>query len=60
MVYLKSLILGEDNILLAGKVLFPPTTPMEKVSSAIDMAEREIREKFPSIKKIFIEADVPK
>ena len=59
-VYLKSLILGEDNILLAGKVLFPPTTPMEKVSSAIDMAEREIREKFPSIKKIFIEADVPK
>ncbi len=59
-VYLKSLILGEDNILLAGKVLFPSTTPMEKVSSAIDMAEREIREKFPSIKKIFIEADVPK
>ncbi len=59
-VYLKSLILGENNILLAGKVLFPPTTPMEKVSSAIDMAEREIREKFPSVKKIFLEADVPK
>ncbi len=59
-VYLKSLILGEDNILLAGKVLFPRSVSMEKVSSSIDRAEEEIREKFPSVKKIFIEADVPK
>ncbi len=59
-VYLKSLIMGENNILLAGKVLFSPDTPMHVVSSSVDEAEKKIRERFPAIKKIFIEADIPK
>ncbi len=59
-IYLKSMVLGDNHILLAGKVGFNPETSMEAVSQAIDMAEEEIRRRYPQVKRIFMEADVLK
>ncbi len=59
-IYLKSMILGDNHILLAGKLGFSPQTSMETVSRAVDRAEQQIRSRYPEVKKIFMEADVLK
>ncbi len=59
-IYLKSMVLGDDYILLVGKLGFSPTATMDTVSRAIDRAEEEIRKKYPEVRKIFMEADVLK
>ncbi len=49
--------LGPDFIVLALKVAFTPSMPVEKVEEVINEIERKIREHEPSMKKIFVEPD---
>ncbi|MFO0756441.1 MAG: cation diffusion facilitator family transporter [Byssovorax sp.] len=49
--------LGPDFIVIAMKVAFEKGMPVEKVEEVINEAERRIRARQPSMKKIFIEPD---
>ena len=49
--------LGPDVVILALKVAFRPTMPLEEVEETTDEIERRIRKVLPQMRKIFIEAD---
>ncbi len=57
LIYLKSMVLGPDTILFAGKVDFNDELKSEDIGKIIDDIENEIRAKYPEIKKIYIEPD---
>jgi len=52
-----TMYLGPKQILLTIRVSFVPDITTEQLEAAIDRLERHIREAFPDIKHIFIEAD---
>lgn len=54
---LLSLHLGPDTVLLALKVQFADGLTMAQVEKVTDALEANIREKHPSMKRIFVEAD---
>ena len=59
-IYFKSMVLGSDSILLAGKVAFKKDCDVEDISKIIDSAEAKLRKKFPQVKRIYIEPDIYK
>ena len=59
-IFIKSLQLGPDDILLAINAEFNDRLTVVEINNLIDGIEKEIREKFPDVKKIFIEPDIYK
>lgn len=57
-IFIKSLQLGPDDILLAVNAEFNHRLTVVEINNLIDGIEKEIREKFPDVKKIFIEPDI--
>jgi len=57
-IFLKSLQLGPEDILLAGKVEFNHRLTMVEISNLINGLEKEIRGKFPHVKRIYLEPDI--
>lgn len=60
LVKLKSLQLGPHDILVAADVEFNHRLTSVEISNLIDGIEKDIRQTFPDIKKIFIEPDIYK
>ena len=58
LIYMKTLYLGPDELLVAAKVAFAEKTSMTAVSRAINDVERDIRSRVPIARVIFIEPDV--
>jgi divalent metal cation (Fe/Co/Zn/Cd) transporter len=48
--------IGADEVLLALDVQFDPDSTADDIAAAIASIEREIRERYPKIKRIYIEA----
>jgi len=59
-IYVKSLQFGPDDILLAIKAEFNHRLNSVEISNLINGIERDIRKKYPVVKKIFIEPDIYK
>ncbi len=57
LIYVKSMVLGSDSILIAGKVDFNDNLNADEIGEVIDEIENEIRAKHPEIKKIYLEPD---
>lgn len=57
-IYFKSMVLGSDSVLLAGKVAFKQGTHLEEISSTIDSVEEKLRSRFPQVKRIYVEPDI--
>ncbi|MCP4216729.1 MAG: cation transporter [bacterium] len=57
-IYLKSLQLGPDDILISVKVDFNHRLTTVEISNLINGIEKDIRTKYPDVKKIFIEPDI--
>ncbi len=60
MIYIKSLQLGPEDILISVKVEFNHRLYAKEISNLINGIEKEIRTRFPDVKKIFIEPDIYK
>jgi cation diffusion facilitator family transporter len=60
MIYIKSLQLGPEDILVSVKVEFNHRLYAKEISNLINGIEKEIRTRFPDVKKIFIEPDIYK
>lgn len=58
LVYLKTLYLGPDELLVAAKVTFRTQERMADVADAINELEKRVRERVPVARVIFIEPDV--
>ncbi|MFC7431327.1 MULTISPECIES: cation diffusion facilitator family transporter [unclassified Agrococcus] len=57
-IHMKTLYLGPDELMVAAKVAFPPTSTLEDVARAIDALERHVREAVPVARVIYIEPDI--
>jgi len=53
---LLSMYIGPDEALLAFDVQFDQRTPVAEVAAAVERVERDIRERYPKLKRIYIEA----
>jgi cation diffusion facilitator family transporter len=58
LIFIKSLQLGPHDILISVKTEFNHRLNSVEISNLINGIEKEIREKFPDVKKIFIEPDI--
>lgn len=59
-IYIKSLQLGPQDILISVKVEFNHRLTAKEISNLINGIEEEIRTNYPDVKKIFIEPDIYK
>jgi hypothetical protein len=57
-IYIKSLQLGPEDILLGIKVEFDRQLNSEEISRQINLYEKRIRSSFPCVRGIFIEPDI--
>lgn len=57
-IYIKSLQLGPEDILISVKAEFNHRLTSREISALINGIEKEIRTRYPDIKKIFIEPDI--
>jgi cation diffusion facilitator family transporter len=57
-IHLRTQYLGPDELLVAAKIAIPRTTVMERVASAIDDAERRVRQAVPEVRLIYLEPDL--
>ncbi|MCP4148762.1 MAG: cation transporter [bacterium] len=57
-IYIQSLQLGPDDILLSAKIEFNHRLNTMEISNLINGIERDIRGSYPDVKKIFIEPDI--
>jgi cation diffusion facilitator family transporter len=60
MIYIKSLQLGPEDIMVSVKVEFNHRLNAREISNLINGIEKEIRTKFPDVKTIFVEPDIYK
>lgn len=60
LIYIKSLQLGPNDIMLSAKVEFNHRLTTIEISNLINGIEKEIRTNHPDVKKIFIEPDILK
>lgn len=58
LIYMKTLYLGPEELLVAAKVAFGKTDRLDQVADAINEVESSIREAVPIARVIFIEPDV--
>lgn len=58
LIHLRTQHLGPAELLVVAKVSFSPTMAFERVASAINEAERRVREAVPQVSLMFIEPDV--
>jgi cation diffusion facilitator family transporter len=54
-----SMYIGAEEVLVTLDVLFDPATPAGDAAAAIHRIERKIRERFPKIRRIYIEGAGP-
>ena len=59
-VYLKTVYIGPDELLVATKVVIPKDIKSDEVALAINTAEERIRELVENAKQIYIEPDIRK
>jgi cation diffusion facilitator family transporter len=59
-IHIKSLQLGPEDILISVKAQFNDRLNTRETCSLINGIEKEIRERYPDVKKIFIEPDIYK
>jgi divalent metal cation (Fe/Co/Zn/Cd) transporter len=52
---LRSMYVGRDSVLLAMDVQFDPRASARDVATTIDEIERQVRDRFPPIRQIYIE-----
>jgi cation diffusion facilitator family transporter len=57
-IHMKTLYLGPDELMVAAKVAFPPTSTLDDVARSIDALERHVREAVPVARVIYIEPDI--
>lgn len=57
-IYVKGLQLGAEYVLLTAKLAFNPEMKAREVADSIDEIERQLRQAFPELKRIFIETDI--
>jgi cation diffusion facilitator family transporter len=57
-IHLRTLHVGPEEILVAGKIAVTPTDSAQEVAAAIDAAETRIRASVPQATHIFLEADI--
>jgi len=57
-IHLRTQYLGPDELLVAGKVAVPRTTVMDRLATAIDEAERRVRQAVPEARLIYLEPDL--
>jgi cation diffusion facilitator family transporter len=57
-IHLRTQYLGPDELLVAAKIAIPRTTVIERVASAIDDAERRVRQAVPEARLIYLEPDL--
>jgi cation diffusion facilitator family transporter len=57
-IHMKTLYLGPDEMMVAAKVAFPPTSTLDDVARSIDELERHVREAVPVARVIYIEPDI--
>lgn len=55
-----SMYIGPEEILLTLDVGFDPDAPVTEVAAAVQTLEHAIRERYPRIKRIYIETGLPK
>ena len=60
LIYLRTLYVGPDELLVACKIAVPKDQSSSAISSGIDEAERLIRTEVPHARYIFIEPDIYK
>jgi len=53
---LLSMYIGADEVLVTLDVVFDPDTPADQMAAAIKRIEARVRERFPKIRRIYIEA----
>lgn len=53
---LLSMYIGADQVLLTTTLPFPPGTPIDEAAAAVRSAEQRIRQRFPKVSRIYIEA----
>ena len=58
LIHMKTLYLGPDELMVAAKVAFPPSTRLVEIAVAIDALEADIRSKIPAARVIYIEPDL--
>ncbi|HWH25336.1 MAG TPA: cation diffusion facilitator family transporter [Pseudolysinimonas sp.] len=58
LIHMKTLYLGPDELLVAAKVAFAPRATAADVARAINELEKDIREKLPVARVIYIEPDI--
>jgi len=58
LIFVKSLQLGPEDILISVKAEFNQRLTSMEIANLINGIEREIRQKYPDVKKIFIEPDI--
>ena len=58
LIQIKSLQLGPEDILIAVKAEFNNRLNSVEISNLINGIEKEIRRKYPEVKKIFVEPDI--
>ncbi|HLP46209.1 MAG TPA: cation transporter, partial [Candidatus Kapabacteria bacterium] len=57
-IHIKSLQLGPEDILVSVKIEFNDRLNTKEVCTLINSIEKDIRLKYPDVKKIFIEPDI--
>jgi cation diffusion facilitator family transporter len=58
LIYMKTLYLGPEELLVAAKVAFAPKTKLQDVAAAINSLEARVRGAVPIARVIFIEPDI--
>lgn len=54
----KSMVLGENSMLVAMEVVFEKNKTAEEIREIIDACEREIMEKYPQVKNVYVEVRI--
>jgi divalent metal cation (Fe/Co/Zn/Cd) transporter len=57
-IHLRTMHLGPDELLVGAKLAMPPDASLPQIASAIDNAERRVRDAVPAARVIYLEPDL--